>query len=49
MERPKYRDFTAALNAGTEKIDEYYQRTAESDAYTFAMCEFFFSIAITHN
>ncbi|KAF8520899.1 hypothetical protein BU17DRAFT_65120 [Hysterangium stoloniferum] len=26
-----------ALNAGTKNINEYYHRTAESDAYTFAM------------
>ena len=28
-----------ALNAGIEKIGEYYERSAESDAYIVAMCE----------
>lgn len=40
----KYSDFQDALNAGAAKINDYYTKTAESDAYTFAMCayEFFF-------
>jgi hypothetical protein len=33
----KYLAFAAALDAGLAKIAEYYDRTAESDAYTFAM------------
>jgi hypothetical protein len=37
-ERIKYFDFVPALNAGLAKIVEYYDRTADSDAYTFAMC-----------
>ena len=37
-ERSKYLEFVPALNAGLAKIEEYYHRTAESDAYTFAMC-----------
>jgi hypothetical protein len=37
-ERAKYVDFVPALNAGLAKIEEYYDRTAECDAYTFAMC-----------
>jgi hypothetical protein len=35
--RIKYGDFVPALNAGLAKIEEYYDRTAQSDAYTFAM------------
>ena len=35
--RVKYIDFVPALNAGLAKIAEYYDRTADSDAYTFAM------------
>jgi len=33
----KYEDFVPALNTGLAKIKEYYDRTAQSDAYTFAM------------
>ncbi|KAF8220030.1 hypothetical protein L208DRAFT_1336177, partial [Tricholoma matsutake] len=33
----KYFDFVPALNAGLAKIAEYYDCTADSDAYTFAM------------
>ncbi|KAF8219872.1 hypothetical protein L208DRAFT_1188116, partial [Tricholoma matsutake] len=36
-ERIKYIDFVPALNAGLVKIAEYYDRTADSDVYTFAM------------
>ncbi|KAF8233426.1 hypothetical protein L208DRAFT_1266782, partial [Tricholoma matsutake] len=36
-DRSKYRDFVPALKAGLDKIEEYYDRTADSDAYTFAM------------
>ena len=39
-ERSKYFEFVPALNAGLTKIEEYYNRTAESDSYTFAMCSF---------
>jgi len=35
--RIKYLAFVTALDAGLVKIAEYYNRTAESDAYTFAM------------
>jgi hypothetical protein len=38
-ERAKYFDFVPALNAGLAKIAEYYDRTADSNAYTFAMCK----------
>jgi hypothetical protein len=40
--RSKYCDFVPALEAGLAKIEEYYDRTADSDAYTFAMCEITF-------
>lgn len=33
----KYEPFYKALDAGTAKIDDYYQKTADSDAYTFSM------------
>ncbi|KAN0105734.1 hypothetical protein V8E52_010746 [Russula decolorans] len=36
-DRVKYRAFVTALDAGLAKIAEYYDRTAQSNAYTFAM------------
>ncbi|RDB14951.1 putative AC transposase [Hypsizygus marmoreus] len=36
-DRDKYEDFSTALTAGLEKIEEYYEKTSESHAYTFAM------------
>lgn len=36
---PKYDPFESALNAATQKIAEYYDKTATSHAYTFAMRE----------
>ncbi|KAF8232595.1 hypothetical protein L208DRAFT_1271336 [Tricholoma matsutake] len=33
----KYRDFVPMLEAGLAKIEEYYDHTADSDAYTFGM------------
>ncbi|KAN0113570.1 hypothetical protein V8E52_007634 [Russula decolorans] len=36
-DRVKYWAFVTALDAGLAKIAEYYDRTAQSDAYTFAM------------
>ena len=41
---PKYDPFHEALEAGTAKIDKYYQKTADLDAYTFAMCMFFLAM-----
>ena len=38
----KYVDFWDALDAGSAKINQYYKKTAESDAYTFSMCRLFF-------
>jgi len=36
--RPKYQAFAPALSAGLAKIEEYYNQTADLDAYTFTMC-----------
>ena len=33
----KYKDFSPALQAGLTKIEEYYNRTSDSDTYMFAM------------
>ena len=33
----EYLDFISPLEAGLMNIEEYYDRTADSDAYTFAM------------
>ena len=35
--REKYQGYSPALQASLTKIEEYYNRTADSDAYTFAM------------
>lgn len=35
--KAKYTPFEDALDAATRKLDEYYQKTAESDAHIFAM------------
>ena len=40
--RSKYHDFIPALEAGLAKIEEYYDHTADSDMYTFAICEITF-------
>jgi len=39
----KYEIFHKALEAGTAKINKYYEKMADSDAYTFAMDLFFIS------
>lgn len=36
-QRTKYAPFKEALTAAAEKIDEYYNKSATSHAYTFAM------------
>jgi len=36
--RAKYRPFKSALDAATTKLEEYYEKTAESDAHVLAMC-----------
>lgn len=38
-EKGKYSDFRGALNDAAAKIAEYYDKTATSDAFIFAMCE----------
>lgn len=37
LAREKYKGFISALQAGLTKIEEYYDRTADSDTYTFSM------------
>ena len=39
IDRDKYSDFADALRAGTTKIQQYYELTANSHAYTMAMCK----------
>lgn len=36
--RSKYQEFTPALEAGCEKVKEYFEKTADSEVYTFALC-----------
>ena len=38
VEKFKYRSFKDALNAAMVKLNEYYQKTADSDAHILAMC-----------
>lgn len=38
LDKPKYAEFRTAIQAGLNKVEEYYQKTADSDVYTFAMC-----------
>ncbi|KAF9544164.1 hypothetical protein CPC08DRAFT_417874 [Agrocybe pediades] len=40
--KAKYKPFIPALEAGMAKLDEYYQKTAESGAHIMAMREFHF-------
>jgi hypothetical protein len=35
--KPRYLHFARALNAGMDKLNSYYQRSAESDAHIMAM------------
>jgi hypothetical protein len=35
---PKYARFRAGLTAATDKIQEYYEKSAECDAYIIGMC-----------
>jgi hypothetical protein len=42
--KPRYLHFVRALTAGKDKLDTYYNRSAESDAHIMAMGEFFYSI-----
>jgi len=34
----KYKSFKDALNAAMAKLNEYYKKTADSDAHILAMC-----------
>ncbi|KAG6806640.1 hypothetical protein H0H87_002424, partial [Tephrocybe sp. NHM501043] len=36
-DRARYSEFWDALTAGIEKIEAYYEKAADSHAYTFAM------------
>ena len=36
-QKERYKPFEDALAAAMEKLNEYYQQTAESDAYIIAM------------
>jgi hypothetical protein len=36
---PKFRDFVGPLKAGIEKIEEYYDKTSNSNAFNFSMCQ----------
>ena len=40
--KPRYEPFVPALEAAMEKLDEYYTRTAESDAHVIAMGLYFY-------
>ncbi len=43
MQRPKYVPFADALQAATEKIADYYDKTGDTDAYVISMCRFLMS------
>ena len=43
-ERAKYVNFVPALNAGLQNLEDYYSHTADSNAYTFAMCALFHNL-----
>ena len=45
-EKPRYSVFKPALEAAMAKLDEYYQRTAASDAHIIAMGTSFFSFML---
>jgi hypothetical protein len=40
-EKSKYRTFKNALDAAADKLNEYYEKTAESDAHILAMCAYY--------
>lgn len=44
LNNPKYASFHAGLTAATDKIQEYYEKSAECDAYIVGMCTSKFSI-----
>jgi hypothetical protein len=43
-----YSDFWSALDPALEKVDEYYQKTANSNAYIFAMGMCVYSVFWLH-
>ena len=43
-EKYKYRRFGPALRAAIGKVEEYYDKTSNSDAYNMSMCMFKLSI-----
>ena len=46
--KPEYAEFKLALEAGCEKIREYYEKTAESHMYTLALCEYQLSLCTSY-
>jgi hypothetical protein len=42
LKNPKFDLFSAGLEAAMERVEEYYNKTATSHAYTFVMREYFF-------
>lgn len=40
MEKDKYAPFHPALRAATKKVEEYYDKTADSNAHIIAMCAY---------
>jgi len=47
-EKPRYSVFKPALEAAMAKLDEYYQRTAASDAHIIAMGKSFFLFTLLY-
>ena len=43
-EKPRYAQFEPALKAAMEKLNEYYERTADTDAHVIAMGILFYSL-----
>lgn len=41
----RYEPFREGLIAATDKLAQYYERTADSDAYTLVICEFFYALS----
>ena len=46
LTRTKYQEFSSALEAGLSKVEEYYERTRDLDAYTFVMRSVILSLPI---
>lgn len=45
---PKYSPFAEALEAALAKVEEYYNKTSTSHAYTFVMHNFTLSICLMY-